>query len=41
MTTTGEYPGTNRLEVSGDRGKMVIENGVLKLWELDAPEREF
>ncbi len=27
MTTTGEYPGTNRFEVSGDLGKVVIEGG--------------
>lgn len=26
ITTTGEAPGTNRLEVAGDRGKVVIEN---------------
>jgi predicted dehydrogenase len=26
ITTTGEAPGTNRLEVVGDRGKVVIEN---------------
>ena len=27
VTTTGEAPGTNRLEVAGDRGKIVLENG--------------
>ncbi|MBO5037498.1 MAG: Gfo/Idh/MocA family oxidoreductase [Clostridia bacterium] len=27
VTTTGEYPGTNRFEVSGDLGKVVIEHG--------------
>jgi predicted dehydrogenase len=26
ITTTGEAPGTNRLEVAADRGKLVIEN---------------
>lgn len=26
ITSTGEAPGTNRLEISGDRGKLVIEN---------------
>lgn len=40
-TSTGEYPGTNRLEITGDRGKMVLENGVLKFWRLECPEREF
>ena len=29
VTTTGEAPGTNRLEVAGDRGKIVAENGKL------------
>jgi len=27
ITTTGEAPGTNRLEISGENGKIVIENG--------------
>lgn len=27
VTTTGEAPGTNRLEIVGDRGKIVYENG--------------
>ncbi|MEK7474877.1 MAG: Gfo/Idh/MocA family oxidoreductase [Candidatus Coatesbacteria bacterium] len=27
VTTTGEAPGTNRLEVAGDRGKLVVEHG--------------
>lgn len=40
ITSTGECPGTNRLEISGERGKAVIENGVLKLWLLDRSERE-
>ncbi len=26
ITTTGEAPGTNRLEITGDRGKVVMEN---------------
>ena len=29
ITTTGEAPGTNRLEVCGDRGKLVAEGGKL------------
>jgi predicted dehydrogenase len=29
VTTTGEAPGTNRLEIVGDRGKIVAENGKL------------
>lgn len=41
ITTTGECPGTNRLEVSGDRGKAVIEGNTLTFYELETPEREF
>ena len=41
ISTTGEYPGTNRLEIVGDGGKIVIEGGVLKLWKLSAKERDF
>ena len=40
ITTTGECPGTNRLEISGDRRKLVLENGTLKWWKLPTPERE-
>ena len=29
ITTTGEFPGTNRLEVTGDRGKAIAEHGKL------------
>ena len=29
VTSTGEYPGTNRLEICGDRGKIVAERGKL------------
>ena len=40
ITSTGEYPGTNRLEISGDLGKLVLESGVLKWWKLKQPEKE-
>jgi len=29
ITTTGEAPGTNRLEIAGDNGKVVVENAAL------------
>jgi len=29
VTTTGEYPGTNRFEIHGDRGRLVIEGDKL------------
>ncbi len=41
ITTTGDACGTNRLEISGDRGKLVLEDGKLKWWKLKIPEREF
>jgi predicted dehydrogenase len=41
VTTTGEAPGTNRFEVTGDRGKIVIEDGKLTFWRLRVPEPEF
>lgn len=41
ITSTGEYPGTNRLEISGDKGKIVLENSILKWWKLEQSEREF
>ena len=40
IVSTGEYPGTNRLEISGDRGKLVLENGVLKWWKLETSASE-
>ncbi len=41
ITTTGECPGTNRLEITGDRGKLVIENDKMHFWKLSEPERKF
>jgi predicted dehydrogenase len=41
VTSTGEAPGTNRLEVSGDRGKVVIENEQLTFYRLRVPESQF
>lgn len=41
VTSTGELPGTNRLEISGDKGKIVIENNKLTFWELSGSEREY
>lgn len=40
ITTTGECPGTNRLEITGDRGKVVWEEGKLRFCELEVPERQ-
>ena len=38
--STGEYPGTNRLEICGTRGKLVLEDGGLKHWRLGEDVRE-
>ena len=40
VTSTGEYPGTNRLEIAGDGGKLVLEEGVLKWWKLRESEHD-
>ena len=41
FTSTGENPGTNRLEISCDNGKILIENGKLCVWKYNVPEHEF
>ena len=40
ITSTGETPGTNRLEISGELGKLVLEDGRLKWWRLSESERD-
>jgi predicted dehydrogenase len=41
ITTTGEAPGTDRLEIAGDRGKLVAEGGKLTFRMNRKPTREF
>lgn len=41
ITTTGEYPGTNRLEITGSKGKLVNERGRLTYYKLDGDERKY
>jgi len=41
ITTIGDAPGTNRLEVDGERGKIVVEDNTLKFYRLRVPEPEF
>ncbi|MCM3790878.1 Gfo/Idh/MocA family oxidoreductase [Domibacillus indicus] len=41
ITSTGEAPGTNRFEIIGDRGKIVVENDQLIFYRLTQSEREF
>lgn len=41
ITSTHDFPGTNRLEIEGDKGKLVIEGGKLTFTELAVSETEF
>lgn len=41
ITSTFETPGTNRLEISGDMGKIVLENDELIFYKNKISEREF
>ncbi|MCQ4088508.1 Gfo/Idh/MocA family protein [Saccharibacillus sp. JS10] len=41
VTSVGEAPGTNRFEISGDNGKIVIEDDQLTFWRLRVSEPEF
>lgn len=40
VTSTGDAPGTNRLEIDLERAKIVAENGKLQVYELEVNERE-
>jgi predicted dehydrogenase len=39
VTTTADAPGTNRLEITGTRGKLVCENNDLTFYQLEVDER--
>ena len=41
ITSTHETPGTNRLEISGDKGKIVVENDQITFWRNRVSEKEF
>ena len=41
VTSTGEAPGTNRLEINGDRGKIVVEDEKITFWRLSVPTSEY
>lgn len=41
VTSTYETPGTNRFEITGDRGKVVIENDQITFWRLRQLESVF
>lgn len=41
VTTTGDTAGTNRFEIMLEKGKLIAENGELKMWECEMTEKEF
>ena len=41
ITSTGEAPGTNRFEIAGDRGKIVIEGGKMTFTRNETSMRDF
>jgi predicted dehydrogenase len=41
ITSTGEAPGTNRLEIAGDKGRVMLENGKILFTRNEVPMREF
>lgn len=41
ITSTGEAPGTNRLEVAAERGRVVLENGRMDFRRNEIPASEF
>ena len=36
-TTTAEWPGDDRIELTGDRGKLVLQRGSLRLYRMSTP----
>ena len=40
ISSTCDYPGTDRLEIVGDKAKIVVENDKIRMWTLSEPERE-
>ncbi len=41
ITTTGDAPGTNRLEITGTKGRLICDNNELIYDKLDVDEREW
>ncbi len=41
ITTTGDYPGTNRLEITLDSAKIICENDKIRLFRLNMATSEF
>lgn len=41
VTSTGDAPGTNRLEITLEKGKLLCENNTLRFYVLDENERDY
>lgn len=41
ITTTGDAPGTNRFEITLERAKIICEDDMLTMYELEISEREY
>ena len=41
VTSTADAPGTNRLEIAGDYGKLVVEGNRIQFYKLEVSERQF
>ncbi|NLC67821.1 MAG: Gfo/Idh/MocA family oxidoreductase [Clostridiaceae bacterium] len=41
IASTGEAPGTDRLEIAGDMGKIVVEDNKITFWRLRYSERKY
>ncbi len=41
ITTTGDYPGTNRLDITLDKAKIVCENGEIRMYLLNMSTEEY
>lgn len=41
VTSVHETPGTNRLEITADHGKLVVENNEITFWRTRVTEKEF
>ncbi len=41
ITSTGDCPGTNRFEITLDKGKLIAEGDTLTMWRSEVSEQEF
>jgi predicted dehydrogenase len=41
VTSTGEAPGTNRFEIAGEQGRVVLENGRIQFTRNETPMSDF